>query len=495
MPHTIAAQAIRVRRDVMRCCDNARAQAMSQFSEPRFTGFAQREKILLTMERYSASPIGSGRRQRRKHRHRGLAGEVSRDRWGRAVAGLVILSGLSAAIAAPAEEPPPGGWLSGLRGMLGPDRAPGMRVGGAIVTPSLDMTGSYDSNVFAARSHGHSDWFAGLLPGLDIDSDWSRHSFSLKAQGEFRQYATFSREDVNNASVAATGRIDLAPNAYVLTAGSYQLLHEDRGALVPVNGISPTPFSVTSGRGGFVIEPAPLGLRLDATIDSYAYDNVRLFGGMIARETARDRIVYALEPRISYQILPQYDGFVRAVVNRRQYNSTREPDGLARSSMGYAADIGTSLKLPGFAAGELYLGYLAQNYDARLAKRIAAVDFGGNVEWHPSAATALRINLARSIEESAMLGSQGYLQTAVRLGVEHEVIQRVILVGSVSYSNADFAGATGTSNLYGLRLGTRLALVGTLSAGLEYDLGIRASSATLPSYTRQVVELRLRGEL
>ena len=44
-----------------------------------------------------------------------------------------------------------------------------------------------------------------------------------------------------NASIAGTGRIDLAPNAYVLTGASYQLLHEDRGALVPVNGIKPTP--------------------------------------------------------------------------------------------------------------------------------------------------------------------------------------------------------------------------------------------------------------
>jgi hypothetical protein len=34
-----------------------------------------------------------------------------------------------------------------------------------------------------------------------------------------------------------------------------------------------------------------------------------------------------------------------------------------------------------------------------------------------------------------------------------------------------------------------------VSAGLEYDLGVRASSAALPSYTRQVVELRLRAQL
>ena len=447
------------------------------------------------MKTYSTYPLGGGRRGRRKRRGITGADAFRGDRWGRAAAGVVILSGVSIAIAAPAEETASGSWLGVLQGMLNPTAASGLRVGSLIVTPSLGLATSYDSNVFAARSHGHSDWSAGFLPGIDIDSDWSRHAFSLKAQGEFRQYATFGREDVNNASLAGTGRIDLAPNAYVLTGASYQKLHEDRGALVPINGIRPTPFTVISGKGGFVIEPAPLGLRLDATIDSYAFDNVALFGGGIARETARDRIVYALEPRISYKIEPQYDAFVRAMVNRRQYNSTREPDGLGRSSTGYAADLGTSLKLPGFAAGEIYLGYLAQNYDAQVAKPITAVDFGGNVEWRPNPATSLRINLGRSVEESAILGSQGYLQTAVRLGVEHEAVRSIVLLGSVSYSHADFAGTAGSSNLYGLSLGTRYAINGMLSAALEYDLGIRASSAALPSYTRQVVELRLRGQL
>jgi hypothetical protein len=44
-------------------------------------------------------------------------------------------------------------------------------------------------------------------------------------------------------------------------------------------------------------------------------------------------------------------------------------------------------------------------------------------------------------------------------------------------------------------LGARDVILGNLSAGLEYDLGVRASSAALPSYARQVIELRLRGQL
>lgn len=448
------------------------------------------------MERYTPSPMGIAHRRRRRRR-RGIrpAGDSRRDCWDRAIAGAVILSGLGIAVAAPAEVTPFGSRPGVLQPALDADGASGLRVGSAILTPSLDLAGTYDSNVFAAAKRGRSDWFASLRPTLDIQSDWPRNASSLRAQGEFRQYATFGRENRNNASLAATGRIDLAANAYLLAGAGYQLLHEDRGALVPVNGVRPTQFTVTSGKTGFAIEPAPLGLRLDATVDSYAYNNVTLFGGTLVRETARDRLVYAVEPRISYRIVPQYTAFIRAVVNRRQYNSTREPDGLDRSSTGYATDLGAAFDLPGFAAGEAYLGYLSQNYDARLAKPIAVVDVGGNVAWHPMPATKLRFELTRSVEESAVLGSQGYLQTAVRLGIGHEAIDRLLLHGAVSYINADFAGAAGTSNLYELQLGARYALAGNLSAGLEYDVGHRASNAPLPSYTRQIVELSLRGRL
>ena len=446
------------------------------------------------MEVRASLPIGFGRRRRRR---RGLPAshERGRDFWCQALAGAAIASGLGVAVAAPVDETASRGRLGVLQQHLDTNPAQGLRVGSMLVTPTLGTAAAFDSNVFAAPRGERSDAFFSLLPAVDIESDWPIHAVSLRAQGEFRRYATFGRENIGNASLAGTGRLDLAPNAYLLAGGGYQLLHEDRGALVPVQGVQPTQFSVTSGKAGIVIETVPVGLRLDATVDSHSYRNVSLFGGAVVTETARDRIVYALQPRLSYQVLPDYDAFLRAVVNRRQYNNTREPDGLERSSLGTGASIGSAFALPRFAAGELYLGFLAQNYDSKAAKQIVAVDFGGNMEWRPWEPTSLRFNLTRSVEESAMLGSAGYLQTALRLGVEHEAVPRMVVLGSIGYINADFSGPVGSSNLYQAKFGARYAVARNLSAGLEYDVGHRASSPSLPNYTRHIIELRLRGTL
>src|SRR4029078_13535776 len=105
----------------------------------------------------------------------------------------------------------PTGARSVLQGLPTPADAAGLRVGSLIVTPSAGLATTYDSNVLATRKNGHSDWSAGFFPGLAINWDWSRQPLSLKAQGEFRRHETFGREDVDNVSLAATGRIDLAP--------------------------------------------------------------------------------------------------------------------------------------------------------------------------------------------------------------------------------------------------------------------------------------------
>jgi hypothetical protein len=445
------------------------------------------------MERYASSPFVAKRRRRRRPSD-GWGG-ARLERWGPVLAGVVMLSGVSIAFAASAEDSSSNSLISVLQRSIDVDNASGMRVGTAIITPSLEVADTYDTNIFATSGREHSDWYASLLPSLAIQSDWLRHSFSLKADGEFRQYDNFSREDVSNVSVAANGRIDLASNAYILAGGGYQLLHEDRGALVPVNGISPTQYTVVSGRTGFVVEPAPLGLRLDATVGSYGYNNAALFGGAVVPENARDHVVYALEPRVTYQVTPQYNAFLRAVVNRRQYTALREPDGIDRSSTGYSADLGTSFKLGGLAIGEFYLGYIRQAYQSRIASPITGVDFGGKIEWRASPEMSLRLDLSRSIEETSILGSPGFMQTALRFGVEHELAPRFLLLGSIGFVNADFGGAAGSSNLYELKLGARYLLSSNFSAGLEYDFGHRASSAALPHYTRQIVELRLRGQL
>jgi hypothetical protein len=371
----------------------------------------------------------------------------------------------------------------------------GLRVGQFIIDPSLDVQGVYDSNIFASPSKSTADYITDVSPALTVQSDWTRHALGLRLQGEFKEYATHTTENVGNLTAAANGRYDIAQDVYVLGGGGYELLHEDRGSPNPVNGKFPTQYTVSSANAAFVYMPSRLGFRLDSTVDSYAFNNVPADFGPVINETARDRIVYALTPRITYEITPQYNLFVRATVNRRQYNSTRLPDGLDRSSTGYDIEAGTALNLAELVTGEVYAGYLEQDYDQTASHAISGADFGANLLWNMTPIDSVRLNVARSVEESTLTRSLGYLQTTAKLTVEHELLRNVVLSGALSYLNADFQDIPGSSNFYDAIIGGRYYFNHYVSAGLTYDFRYRSSSEFLPRYTRHIVALQLHTQL
>lgn len=419
------------------------------------------------------------------------AARIVRRSRGAALAACAVAA--TAGIAAAQDARPTADELSmGLRPREDFDPA-GVRAGGLVLEPSGSVGASYDSNVFATPNHKRSDAVITETVAITAKSDWQRNAIAVKAQGEFNDYALHSWEDNNNATVAANGRIDVATNAYFQGGGSYQLLHEDRGALVAVNGKQPTQFTVTSGNAGFAIEPAPMGLRIDATVDSYAYNNVVLPSHGMVNEAVRDRIVYSLTPRISYEITPQYNAFLRAVLNRREYNTPVGPDGIDRNSSGYAADAGIAFNFPALTAGEFYIGYLDQSYRHGV-KPIQTVDAGANFLWSPTQTTSVKLNFSRSVEESALPGAAGFLQTAVRLAIEHEVMRDTLVLGSAAYIKAEFPGFSSTANIYEVSVGARYYLARGVTAGIEYVYRHRNSMSVLPGYTREIVGVRLRGE-
>ena len=406
----------------------------------------------------------------------------------------VVLLALAAARGAAAQEVrPPAGEISVLQKMEQQFTPEAARAGSGVIQPAGTLDLSYDSNVLA-RPHVGDDFAASVEPALEVRSGWTNHALGLKAQGEARQYAVHTSENQMNGSVAANGRADLAPNAYVVGNAAVQRLHEDRGALVAAEGIRPTPVTVAGGAGGIVIEPSPMGFRLDGAIDAYSFDNVT---GTLApiNESWRDRVVYSLVPRITYAVIPQYDAFVRAVINRRDYeHANLTPDGIKRDSTGVGGDVGLAIDVPGLAVGEFYLGYLRQDYDRQGLRPIEAVDFGANLMWSPAGATTVRFNVSRSVEESALPGLHGYLQTSVRLALEQELMRDLVALGSAAFIRADFAPGNAGTNIYEFSIGARHFLGNGLTVGLEYLLRHRDKMAFLPAYTRQIVGLRLRSQ-
>jgi hypothetical protein len=422
---------------------------------------------------------------------------------GRIVASVVGLCAAAASaqaqVAAPGPDP--------LREAPAPERqsvgerarpdydALGIRLGSFIVHPAISVQELYDTNIFATQSGTASDFITSIQPSLQVASDWNVHAVGLSVSGDVREYLHHDTESNDNFAIAGSGRLDIQRGHYLSGGAGYQLLHEDRGSPDDRGGREPTEFHVTSANLSYVYEPYRIGLRLDTTVDSYDYNDVATGTGAIIDNDVRDRIVYAVAPRATYEILPGYRAFARTTFNWRKYNSTLDAAGVNRNSNGYQFDIGTALDLGGIITGEVYAGYLVQDYDDPRFSSSSSVAFGGNLLWNVTQLTSIRAALARTVEETVLAGESSYIQTAVRLSVEHELLRNVLLTAAGAYINSDYqGGGARTDDYYEFGGGGRYLLNRLLSVGFDVTYRTRSSDVAGNDYDRMIIAARLRAQ-
>ena len=399
-----------------------------------------------------------------------------------------------------------------------PDYDPlGIRLGSFIVHPTLGVTGTYDSNVFATPSGTKSDFYATETPGVTVNSDWNRHSLAFTATGQFKQYATQTTENVNNAATDLRGRYDISNGQYFIADGGYALQHEDRASPdSTVNQRQPTEYHVTGAYLAYVHELTRIGLRVDGTATSYDFNSQFTNTGILVPENDRDRIEYVLAPRVSYEFIPGYQAFVRGVGNIRRYNQQDQtllhPDpgdfriqdqSARRNSAGYEVDVGTAIEVTRIITAEIYAGFLHQEYQSPLFPNVNGLAYGGNLLWNVTPLTSLKGSFSQSVAETTLVvlaptiaptalnpipqaAASASYETNVQLTAEHELLRNVLLTASVGYVRDDYKGIVRVDDTYGGAVGARYLMNRNIRLTADLSYSKRDSNVPGAGYDRVI---------
>lgn len=196
--------------------------------------------------------------------------------------------------------------------------------------------------------------------------------------------------------------------------------------------------------------------------------------------------------RASYEIVPEYEAFVRATRHVRSYESLQGGDRFDRDSDGWELVAGTALDLGGVVFGEVFAGWRTQDYDDPRLPAVDGPSFGGRLIWNVTPLTTVGGFVQRTVEESTLGGASGFLATAAGVGVDHELLRNLILGAELEFTNNDYEGIRRDDDLLGVGIGGTWLVNRNVRAELGYRFDTRDSTVSGAGYDSQIVTVTVR---
>lgn len=376
----------------------------------------------------------------------------------------------------------------------------GIRAGSFLIFPKFGLDGTYDDNVFASNSNEKDDFITDIRPELSVASNFSNHALNFSTGADIGRYATYTRQDYEDFFVSGDGRLDVTRDSAFYAGGSFNREHEAPGQPdFQTDAKTPIEYNFINGFSRYVQRFGKFSGTLEGTVARLDYYNTNTEAGNSTSNNDRDRTVWSGGTRVGYELVRNYEAFVRVLGNTRRYDDTPDRDGVDRNSDGFSGVAGVALDLGGVLFGDVYAGYLAQYYDDSDLDNVGAFNAGGTLTWNVTTLTTLNARVERVVQETTQAGASSILRTVTGFSADHELLRNLILTAAFTYTNDDYQGVNRTDDFYLGGINARYLLNRNLYANLGYQFVHRTSSGnsnvTENDYDRNLVRIGIEAQL
>ncbi len=374
----------------------------------------------------------------------------------------------------------------------------------ALVTASLfGETGvRFVDNIYRSPTNEESDGIAFIRPGVLFRTHDDGYVIKARAELERGQYFTESRNNYTDADFRLDGSTELSPYWSVNGRARYGFDHVAIGAFIDDpdrQATEPTFYRRGEFGLGTTGRMDDLRIDLDAQASTFDYDNTDAFANTTIINEDRNRNEYELSARPGYYVTTDTLLYVKGTVNWRDYDKMIDGTALhSLDSSGYEAVAGIQ---KGSLEEEYYLnvnlGYLSQDYDDDFREDVDGLAANANLQWDVLPELTLIGVLSRSVEESTLADSSGYLRTRVGGGAEYHFQPQWTASGLLRYTNYDFeinntnGRPSREDHIVDLNLGLTYDITEIYHAGVEYGFVTRNSDDATVEYDANSLMLRL----
>ncbi len=379
----------------------------------------------------------------------------------------------------------------------------GVRLGSFLLFPALELNEAFNDNVFAqsASSGTTASFLQVIKPTVELRSTWSSHMLNVYARGNIGFYTSAPTQNYQDVAVGTDGRIDIQRNWNIYGGFSFNRKHEDPGLPNTVSGPSNvTIYNQLIGSAGYYQKVNRFSARAEFNVDNYTYfDNGLGIAQGVVPNADRNRTELRESLRFGYEFLDGYEFWVRGSLNQRMYVTPVDATGFARNSNGWDLVGGITLDLGGLITAEAFAGYLQQNYVNQGTAPLQGPMFGLLAHWNPLKELWIRPYVRRTVNEAAVIGESGYLNTSMGFNASYEVRPNIQLGALADYTIADYQSFSSTNSRYDqyVTLGASVMYtpVRQFFIGPSYQYVHRASNQPSLDYSQNVIMLRLGARL
>jgi hypothetical protein len=375
----------------------------------------------------------------------------------------------------------------------------GLHAGDFFWFPRAEADEAYNNNIFATTSRTSSDLITVLQPGFDLLSSFPQNALNLHGAAALQQYARHSAQDTEDGSGGVDGRLDVTANSSFYGGAQIAHAHTPRTSPdSPGNAAEPATYNSFTANAGYQQTGLRLGYQAEIATNAVRYIAVPLIGGGLAPQSANDVNIYQGVLRGNYEFIPDYQAYIRFAENLRIY-----PNPLAGAasfnSQGYRADLGLQILPAGLFSGEIYAGYLSQDFRVASIAPISGLDAGGRLVWNVTRLTTLSLNALRTVNTSNPSISNtgaGYLASTAAVNLDHELLRNLLLNANAGYEIDTFQGVSRTDNGLTAGASVKYLLNPNLYLGGSYSFQQRTSSGAAAGtpYSQSILMLRVSAQ-
>ena len=305
----------------------------------------------------------------------------------------------------------------------------GVRAGGFLLYPALELSAGYDSNPGRTPS-GEGAGVYTVAPELRAQSDWSRHELKANLRGSYSAFnpdttPSLSRPYFNGK---VDGRVDVTRNTRI-DLGTRALVSTDNPNSPNLQaGLSRLPvYTSFGGNGGVTHRFNRLEVGIKGDAERNVYQDSKLIDGTTASNEDRNYNQFGGTLRAGYEIYPGFVPFIEGGGDTRKHDLDVDAFGFRRDSDGVTVKAGTTFEISRLLTGEFAVGYTRRKYEDERLEELRGIIGSGSLIWTASALTTVKLTAASSVGESTQPGVSGVLYRDAGLQVDHALRRWLIL--------------------------------------------------------------------